>query len=147
MQSAPVQSADQRAAAITRAVHERCAGTPGVERAVLLSAGGLVLCTDAATDKADAERLAALAASLMSLTKAASHAYDSGWVAASVITMRDHHLCMAPVDEQTSLVVLADAALDTGRITYATAVLAAEVAPLLDDSARDHLGRFFLLPG
>ncbi|MFZ3491987.1 roadblock/LC7 domain-containing protein [Streptomyces sp. 5.8] len=142
-----MQSANQRAAEITRAVHERCASTPGVERAVLLSAGGLVLCTDEATDKADAERLAALAASLMSLTRAASHAYDSGWVAAAVITMRNHHLCMAPVDDQTSLVVLADSALDTGQITYTAALLAADVASLLDDGARDHLGRFFLLPG
>ncbi|MEV6954670.1 roadblock/LC7 domain-containing protein [Streptomyces sp. NPDC051183] len=142
-----VQPAAHRAADIARAIQDRCAATPGIHRAVLLSAGGLVLCTDAAAPKDDAERLAALSSSLMSLTKAAAQAYDSGGLGAAVVTMQRHHLCMAPVDDRTGLVLLADSGTDTGQITYVAAVLAAEISALLDGETREHLGRFFLQPG
>ncbi|MFC5722249.1 roadblock/LC7 domain-containing protein [Streptomyces gamaensis] len=143
------QSADDRSLEVRTVVQEHTAATPGIERTVLLSTGGLVLCADAATDraKADAERLAALSSSLMSLTKAAAHAYGGGWVGATVITMRRHHLCMAPVDDRTALVVLAGSDTDTGQVMYAAAVMAQEISALLDHETREHLGRFFLQPG
>ncbi|MFJ8312903.1 MULTISPECIES: roadblock/LC7 domain-containing protein [unclassified Streptomyces] len=142
-----MQSVDNRALGIRNVIHESWSAIPGVQRAVLLSAGGLVLCADPSTDTADAERLAALSSSLVSLTRAAAQAYGSGWVGAVVINMQRHHLCMAPVDSQTSLVVLCDADTDTGHVMYATSVLAGDIATLLDGTTREHLGRFFLQPG
>ncbi|MFE3584156.1 roadblock/LC7 domain-containing protein [Streptomyces vinaceus] len=128
--------AAHRAADIAHAIQDRCAATPGIRHA------------DAAAPKDDAERLAALSSSLMSLTKAAAaQAYGSGGLGAAVVTMQRHHLCMAPVDDRTDLVLLADTSKDADQITYVAAVLAAESSALLDSETREHLGRFFLEPG
>ncbi|WP_438297532.1 roadblock/LC7 domain-containing protein [Streptomyces sp. HUAS TT7] len=142
-----MQTAGNQALDIQNVIHDSWETTPGVRCAVLLSAGGLVLCSDPSTDTADAERLAALSSSLVSLTKAAAQAYGSGWVGAVMINMQRHHLCMAPVDAQTSLVMVSDADTDTGQVMYAASLLAAEIAVLLDSATREHLGRFFLQPG
>lgn len=136
-----------RASGIDGVIHRHCAATPGIEGAVLLSAGGLVLCADATTARADTERLAALSSSLMSLARAAARAYGSSWVGATVVTMERHHLCLVPVDPQTSVAVLADSGTDTSQISYVAAVMAAEIFPLLDGDTRTRLGRFFLQPG
>ncbi|MGW8953909.1 roadblock/LC7 domain-containing protein [Streptomyces sp. NPDC055709] len=136
-----------QASRIRSLIREQCAAVSGVEHAVLLSAGGLVLCSASSTDKADAERLAALSSSLMSLTKAAAQAYGSGWVGVAVISMQRHQLCMSPVDADTSLVMVADAAADTGQISYAGASVAREISQLLDGETRDSLCRIFLQTG
>ncbi|MFK0202771.1 roadblock/LC7 domain-containing protein [Streptomyces lavendulae] len=132
---------------ITHIIHAHRTATPEIERVVLLSAGGLVLCSDADAQPADAERLAALASSLMSLTRAAAGAYAGGHIDGVAITMDRRQLCLTPVDDQTSVVVLADAACDTGQVAYVAAMMASEISSVLDAGTPERPGRFFLQVG
>ncbi|MFF6946947.1 roadblock/LC7 domain-containing protein, partial [Streptomyces lavendulae] len=125
-----MQSPGDQDLGIARVIRAHRAATPEIDRVVLLSAGGLVLCADADSRPADAERLAALASSLMSLTRAAARAYTGGHIDGVAITMDRHQLCLAPVDEHTSVVVLADAACDTGHVAYVAAMMSSEIASL-----------------
>ncbi|MGP3691566.1 roadblock/LC7 domain-containing protein [Streptomyces sp. IBSNAI002] len=138
---------EARASDVQHVIADYRETTPGMERAVLVSSGGLVLASSGTDDPADAERLAALTASLMSMAKAAAQAYRAGAASAVVINTERHNLCLAPVDDHTGLIVVASADTDLGHVMYVAALIARELASLLDNDTRAHLCRLFLNPG
>lgn len=160
---------EDRVSDVHHVIHDYRGTTPGMEHAVLVSSGGLVLASSGpagpgiggpgvrgahgvpgaheAAEAAHAERLAALTSSLLSLARAATEAYGGGAPSAIVVNAERHHLCLMPVDGDTGLAVLASADADLGHIMYVAALLARELASLVDGDTRAHLCRMFLSPG
>ncbi|MGW5115909.1 roadblock/LC7 domain-containing protein [Streptomyces noursei] len=155
-----MQLHEARASDVHHVMRDYRETTAGMERVVLISSSGLVLASSgplgsgvgssarpsAAAEAAHTERLAALASSLMSVARAATEAYQGGATSAVVINAERHHLLIVPVDSDTGLAVLAAANVDLGHISYVAALVARELASLVDEETRAYLCRMFLNP-
>lgn len=118
--------------------------SPEVALAVLLSTEGLALSAAGEVTGDDAERLAALASSLASLTRSAANAYSGGRVDVTTVDLGRRHLCLMPVDEGTSLLFAVDGAGDLGQVMYESARTADALADALDGFTGNDPWRMFL---
>ncbi len=116
---------------VTRAV--------GIDRAVLLSADGLLLARSGGMPIADAELLAATASALTGLARSAGRQFDRGSVHQTAVEMDGGYLLVATAGAGSSLAVLTDAAADIGMIVYEMHLLVRRVG--------DHLGVAARSPG
>ena len=101
------------------------------EKAVVLSADGLLLAASRALRREDAEHLAAVASGFQSLAQGAGHHFGGGPVRQTIIEMESAFLFVTAAGDGACLAVLASADADIGLIAYEMAVLVSHVGPYL----------------
>lgn len=108
----------------------------GIDRAVLLSADGLLLSRSSAMPLADAELLAATASALTGLARGAGRHFERGAVLQTAIELEGGYVLVATAGEGSSLAVLTAADADVGMIVYEMQLLVRRVGDHLGVAAR-----------
>lgn len=97
--------------------------TPGVKDAAVVSSDGLLIAASDGLGRAEADRLAAVAAGLISIARGAAGPIDAGRVN-EVIIEYDWSLCFVMrISEGSALTVIASRPCDVGQIGFEMAVL------------------------
>jgi predicted regulator of Ras-like GTPase activity (Roadblock/LC7/MglB family) len=110
--------------------------TPAAERAVVLSADGLLLASSTSVPRAEAEQLSAVAASLFGLSRGAAKRFGKGSVRQAVVEMSGGYLFVAAGGVGACVALIADADADVGLIAYEIAMLVTRVGEYLSAPAR-----------
>ncbi len=105
--------------------------TDGVREAVAVSSDGLLIASSDGLDRTDADHLAAIVSSLVSLGRSASRRYDFESLKLVMIEMKRGFLLVSTIDGGSCLGVVADATCDLGLVGYEIASLAERFGPLL----------------
>lgn len=91
---------------------------PGADRAIVLSADGLLIGRSGSLSRDDAEHLSAVASGLASLARGAGRHFDGGTVRQTVIEMDRAFLIVTAAGAGSCLAVLAEADADLGLLAY-----------------------------
>jgi predicted regulator of Ras-like GTPase activity (Roadblock/LC7/MglB family) len=91
---------------------------PGADRAVVLSADGLLIGRSAGLLEEDAEHLSAVASGFHSLAKGTGRHFDGGVVRQTIVEMEKAFLVVTAAGQGASLALLADADADLGMVAY-----------------------------
>lgn len=119
--------------------------TPGVRHTVAVSADGLVLAAAGSGLSGEAaERLAAVACGLVSLTRGAAEVCGTGWVNQTVVDMDGGFLCTMTISDGSALTVLTGAGCDIGLVAYEAARLVDRVGAVLTPEVRAGLRRMLM---
>jgi len=105
--------------------------THGVREAVAVSSDGLLIAASDGLSRTDADHLAAIVSSLVSLGRSASRRYDFEGLKLIMIEMVRGFLLVSTIDGGSCIGVVADGDADLGLIGYETASLASRFGPLL----------------
>jgi predicted regulator of Ras-like GTPase activity (Roadblock/LC7/MglB family) len=105
--------------------------TDGVRDAVAVSSDGLLIAASDGMDRAEADHLSAIVASIASLARSASRRYDFDGVKLIMIEMRRGFLLVSAIGAGSCLGVLAEGGCDLGLVGYEISVLADRYGPLL----------------
>jgi predicted regulator of Ras-like GTPase activity (Roadblock/LC7/MglB family) len=97
--------------------------TPGVKEAAVVSSDGLLIAASDGLGRAEADRLAAVAAGLISIARGASGPIDAGRVNEVIIEYDWSLLFVMRVSEGSALAVIASRPCDVGQIGFEMAVL------------------------
>ena len=100
---------------------------PTAQRAVVLSADGLLMGASRDLEREDAEHMSAMAAGFQSLAKGASRHFQAGAVRQTVVEMEKSFLFVTAAGQGACLAVLAEATSDIGLIAYEMAMLVTRV--------------------
>jgi predicted regulator of Ras-like GTPase activity (Roadblock/LC7/MglB family) len=100
-------------------------------QAVILSQDGLALAASKGLDRADAERLCALAAGVHSLASGAGQQFGVGQVRQTIIELEQALLFVTAAGHGSCLAVLCPASADAGLIAYEMALLVKRAGPHL----------------
>jgi len=109
---------------------------PGAEKAVVLSADGLVIAASAEVAREDAEHLSAVAASMFGLARGASRRFGKGPVRQAMVEMASGFLIVSSGGAGACIAVLADESSDIGLMAYEMAMIVARVGDYLTAPAR-----------
>lgn len=90
----------------------------GVQRAVLLSADGLLMARSSGLTQTDAEHLAAVGSAYRSLSRGTAAHFEAGEVRQTVVEMDTAFLLVAAAGTEASLAVFAAADADLGLVAY-----------------------------
>ncbi|WP_213450277.1 roadblock/LC7 domain-containing protein [Rhizomonospora bruguierae] len=93
-------------------------GTAGVREAIAVSSDGLLMAMSNITDRANAERLAAVVSGLTSLATGAASWYQLGTLNRVVIDMADGYLLVTSISSGSVLGVIADRTASLGTVAY-----------------------------
>jgi len=104
---------------------------PDIRKAVVLSADGLLVGSSSSMERADAEHLAAVAASFSSLARGAGRQFGGGAVRQTIVEMDEAFLFVTAAGAGACLAVLTRAQADVGLIAYEMALLVTRVGPHL----------------
>ncbi|MET9033112.1 roadblock/LC7 domain-containing protein [Streptomyces mirabilis] len=107
-----------------------------VNHAVVLSEDGLVVSKSTAFVRDDAERLAATASGLMSLSKGVSMDFRGGPVRQALIEMRDSYLILTTAGPGAHLAVLTNQGADVGVVAYQMNMLVKKIGEHLRAAPR-----------
>ncbi|MCX4457632.1 roadblock/LC7 domain-containing protein [Streptomyces sp. NBC_01728] len=107
-----------------------------VNHAVVLSEDGLVVSKSTAFVRDDAERLAATASGLMSLSKGVSMDFRGGPVRQALIEMRDSYLILTAAGLGAHLAVLTNQGADVGVVAYQMNMLVKKIGEHLRAAPR-----------
>jgi len=110
--------------------------TPGVARALVVSADGLCIAMSAGITEALGDQLAAAASGLVSLAKGAARLLRSGPVAQTILEMAGGYLFITAIDHGAALAVHADRNCDIGMVGYEMTMLANRVGHALSPGVR-----------
>ncbi|KPI24832.1 Roadblock/LC7 family protein [Actinobacteria bacterium OV320] len=111
-----------------------------VNQAVVLSEDGLVVSKSTGFLREDAERLAATASGLMSLSKGVSMDFRDGPVRQALIEMANSYLILTSAGPGAHLVVLAGKNADVGVVAYQMNMLVKKIGEHLSAAPRAHVG-------
>ncbi len=119
--------------------------THGVREAVAVSSDGLLIASSDGLTRTDADHLAAIVSSLVSLGRSAARRYDFEGLKLVMIEMVRGFLLVSTISGGSSIGVVAEGDGDLGLIGYETASLAERFGPLLTPAliaeSRQHLPR------
>jgi predicted regulator of Ras-like GTPase activity (Roadblock/LC7/MglB family) len=108
---------------------------PGVTEATVVSSDGLLVALSGGLDRSSGDRLAAVAAGLLSIAKGAATPMGGGRVHEVIVEMDQAMLFVMRVSEASVLAVTARRPCDVGLVGYEMAVLvercAAALTPML----------------
>ena len=110
--------------------------TPGVMRAIVVSADGLRLATSPGTDAALGDRLSAAASGLVSLARGTAHLLETGPVTQTILEMAGGYLFITAISYGATLAVQADRRCDLGVVAYEMTMLASRVEHALTPAPR-----------
>ena len=113
--------------------------TAGANRAVVLSADGLLLGRSGNMSQPDAEHLSAMASAFQSLAKGTGRHFGGGEVRQTVVEMETGFLLVMSISDGSSLAVLASRACDIGQVGYEMALLVDRVGQVLTPALRSEL--------
>ncbi len=105
--------------------------THGVREAVAVSSDGLLVAGSEGLGRVDADRLAAIVSSLVSLGRSASRHYDFEGLKLIMIEMARGFLLVSTIPGGSCIGVVAHGDADLGLIGYETTSLAQRFGPLL----------------
>ena len=108
---------------------------PGVLRATVVTADGVLVAASDRTQPDQLEHLSAITAALISLASAAARIFDGGAVTQALVTMARSTLVIMATDHGASLAVLTIATADLDMVAY-------EMTMLVEES-----GSSFIPPG
>ena len=106
-------------------------GVPSVTQAVVVSSDGLLIAMSEALDRVAADRLAAVAAGLQSISRGAAAPLGGGAVQEIIVELEHAILFVMSVSETSALAVVASRPCDAGLIGYEMAVLVERCASAL----------------
>ncbi|MFF8018601.1 roadblock/LC7 domain-containing protein [Streptomyces sp. NPDC007929] len=107
-----------------------------VQHAVVLSEDGLVISRSLAFPRDEAERVAATAAGLMSLSKGISTGVRGGPVRQALVEMAHGYLILTSAGPGAHLVVLSGAGADVGVVAYQMNMLVKKIGEHLSAAPR-----------
>ncbi|MFF7738306.1 roadblock/LC7 domain-containing protein [Streptomyces sp. NPDC007984] len=107
-----------------------------VQHAVVLSEDGLVISRSLAFPRDEAERVAATAAGLMSLSKGISTGVRGGPVRQALVEMTHGYLILTSAGPGAHLVVLSGAGADVGVVAYQMNMLVKKIGEHLSAAPR-----------
>jgi hypothetical protein len=110
--------------------------TPGVVRAIVVSADGLRLATSPGTDAGLADRLSAASSGLVSLARGTAHLLETGPVTQTILEMAGGYLFVTAISYGATLAVQTDRRCDLGVVAYEMTMLAARVEHALTPAPR-----------
>jgi len=111
----------------------------GVKEAAVVSSDGLLIAVSDGLGRAEADRLAAVAAGLMSIARGASGPIDAGRVNEVIIEYDWYLLFVMRVSEASTLAVIAARPCDVAQIGFEMAVLVEKAEAALTPSLIDEL--------
>src|SRR5437764_9367876 len=112
----------------------------GADRAVVLSADGLLLGRSRNLSKADAEHLSAVASSFQSLARGTGRQFGGGEVHQTVVEMECVFLVVTAAGKGACLALLAASDADLGVIAYQMNLMVTRVGSYLSSAPRDTRG-------
>ncbi|MBK6870101.1 MAG: roadblock/LC7 domain-containing protein [Kineosporiaceae bacterium] len=119
--------------------------TDGVREAVAVSSDGLLIAGSAGLNRSEADHLAAIVSSLVSLGRSAARRYEFEGLKLVMIEMVRGFLLVSTIAGGSCIGVVADGEGDLGLIGYETASLAERFGPMLTPAliseSRRHLPR------
>jgi predicted regulator of Ras-like GTPase activity (Roadblock/LC7/MglB family) len=115
--------------------------TPGVIRALVVSADGLCLATSPGMTEELGDQLSAAASGLVSLTKGAARLLGAAPVTQTILEMAGGYLFVTAIDQGAMLAVHADRNCDIGMIGYEMTMLANRVGHALTPGVRAGAGQ------
>ena len=115
--------------------------TPGVTRALVVSADGLRLATSPGMTEELGDQLSAAASGLVSLAKGAARLLAAAPVTQTILEMAGGYLFVTTIDHGAALAVHADRNCDMGMIGYEMTMLANRVGHALTPGVRSGAGR------
>jgi predicted regulator of Ras-like GTPase activity (Roadblock/LC7/MglB family) len=113
----------------------------GADRAVVLSADGLLIGKSAGLDEADAEHLSAVASAFQSLARGTGRHFGGGQVRQTLVEMDHAFLFVTAAGHGACLALLADESADVGMIAYEMNMMVKRVGAVLTARPREALGR------
>jgi uncharacterized protein len=99
---------------------------PGVLRAAVVAADGVLVAVSDRTQADQLEQLSAIAVALISLASAAARIFDGGAVTQALVTMARSTLVIMAIDQAASLAVLTIATADLDMVAYEMTMLVEE---------------------
>jgi len=109
---------------------------PGGDRAVLVSADGLLVARSAALDDEGGEHLGAVAAALQGLARSTSRQLRAGRPRQTLLEMDEAFLLVTTAGDGTSLAVVAPVDADLGHVAYEINRLVSRVGAYLSVDPR-----------
>jgi predicted regulator of Ras-like GTPase activity (Roadblock/LC7/MglB family) len=109
---------------------------PGADRAVVLSADGLLIGRSAELAEDDAEHLSAVASGFHSLAKGTGRHFDGGIVRQTIVEMEKAFLVVTAAGSGASLALLAHADADLGMVAYEMNLMVKRVGTYLSSKPR-----------
>jgi predicted regulator of Ras-like GTPase activity (Roadblock/LC7/MglB family) len=108
----------------------------GAEKAIALSADGLLLGRSATVDRESAEHLAAMASAFQSLSRGVGRQFSKGLVLQTVVELEYGYLVVTEGGEGACLALLASVNADLGMVAYEMNVIVQQVRSSLSASPR-----------
>lgn len=109
---------------------------PSAERAIVLSADGLLIGRSSNLGRDDAEHLSAVASGLQSLARGAGRHFGGGGVRQTLVEMEHSFLVVTAAGAGACLAVLAEAEADLGLLAYEMNLLVKRVGSYLSTPPR-----------
>lgn len=109
---------------------------PGVLRATVVAADGVLVAASDRTQPDQLERLSAITAALISLAGAAARTFHGGTVTQALVTMARRTFVIVAIDQGSSLAVLTTATTDLDTIAYEMTMLVQESGSIFTPPAR-----------
>jgi predicted regulator of Ras-like GTPase activity (Roadblock/LC7/MglB family) len=110
--------------------------TAGANRAVVLSADGLLLGRSGNMSQPDAEHLSAMASAFQSLAKGTGRHFGGGEVRQTVVEMDHAFLLVTAAGAGACIAMLAGEEADLGMLAYETNLLVSQVGAALSTAPR-----------
>ena len=118
---------------------------PGVRESVVVSSDGLLIAMSPGVDRADADRLAAVAAGLLSIARGAGEPMRAGAVQEIIIEMEHALLLVMGISDGSALAVITERPCDVGLVAYEMATFVeragAALTPAMVADLRTRLAR------
>ncbi|WP_406266405.1 roadblock/LC7 domain-containing protein [Nocardia sp. NBC_00881] len=108
----------------------------GAEKAVVLSADGLVVARSKDLTREDAEHLAAMASAFGSLSRGVGKQFDKGLVQQTVVELEYGYLVVTEAGAGACLALLASEHADLGMVAYEMNVIVQQVGASLSATPR-----------
>ncbi|WP_233149980.1 roadblock/LC7 domain-containing protein [Kineosporia sp. A_224] len=109
---------------------------PGADRAIVLSADGLLIGRSQRLSKDDADHLSAVASGFHSLAKGTGRHFDGGGVRQTLVEMDRAWLIVTAAGPGAAIALIADDQADMGMVAYEMNVLVRKVGPTLSAARR-----------
>lgn len=107
------------------------ANTAGVIEAIAVSSDGLLMAMSAVTERANAERLAAVVSGMTSLAGGAASTYTLGALNRVIIDMAEGYLLITSISAGSVLGVIAERSANLGTVAYEMTLFANRVGSTL----------------
>lgn len=109
---------------------------PGADKAIVLSADGLLIGRSSTLHRDDAEHLSAMGSGLQSLARGAARHFGGGAVRQTIIEMDHSFLIVTAAGTGACLAVLAEVDADLGLVAYEMNMLVKRVASYMSPKPR-----------